>query len=73
MLTEYLLSSPETILIGISKIISAVSQSAPELITFPVLFEELSGSVESSKVAPPVPLNGILLELKGIGNPKPFS
>ena len=67
------MSSPETIFIGISKIISAVSHSTPELITFPVLFEESSGSVEISKVAPPAPLNGILAELKRIGNPKPFS
>ena len=62
------MSPPETTLIGSSRVNSAVSQSFPPLVILPVLFEESSGSVESSNDAPPTPLKGSSLS-KLTGNP----
>ena len=69
MSTKKLLSAPLTILIGLSTINSAVSQSCPLLVNFPVLFEASSGSVDISKDAPPTPANGSKGSLKYIGKP----
>ena len=71
ILTEYLLLDPETISMGLSKVISAVSHHSPLVVTFPVLFEELSGSVESSNWKPPFASNFSSLS-KLIGNPIGF-
>ena len=68
ILTVKVLVASLTILIGVSNISSAVSQSFPPLVTLPVAFVASSGSVENSNEAPPTPAKGIEV-LKSIGKP----
>ena len=51
-------------LIGLSTISSAVSQSLPPFVNFPVALVASSGSVEISNAAPPTPAKGIVASLK---------